>query len=195
MWPAAVVTPILTIISAVSKIKNRDNLLGIAAILFLFIGFCNALDYFALTKNGLKKVNGVVSKVHHENYEGRRSRYRGRVLYTRTIIYLDGLKKKFWLTDEADDGGYVDVNVNDYVSLYKKKWYQVVYNFQGGGNMYYVEKDNEPVYDDLPRLKASAFVYMCFSGGCAFFLLLMFLSTRKWSGKKKNGSPSITTGE
>ena len=48
------------------NIKNRDNLLGVAAAIAFLIGSANALEYFIAGKNYLSINKGVVEKLIYE---------------------------------------------------------------------------------------------------------------------------------
>ena len=82
------------------NIKNRDNLLGVAAAIAFLIGSANALEYFIAGKNYLSINKGVVEKLIYERYEGRRN-----MLYSKTTIRLKEMDKNFYLSDNANDGG------------------------------------------------------------------------------------------
>ena len=165
--------------------KNRDSLLGVAAIITFIMGSANAGEYFFASKEYLDNRSGVVEKVIHEYYDGRRG-----VLYCKTTIYLNNVKKKFYLSDKANDGGFIDVVEGDSINIFTKKDYQFLYNFQGGGNIYFVEKAGMQPYNDLIRWKSGAFYYMCLFGGCSLFLFVMYLdqvkniSITNWFQKK-----------
>ncbi|MEI2740065.1 MAG: hypothetical protein V9F01_14920 [Chitinophagaceae bacterium] len=156
------------------KIKNRDGLLGVASIITFIIGAANALEYFFAGKDYLAVNKGVVTEVIHETYEGRRGR-----LYSKTIIRLNEKKGEFHLSDDAEDGGYISVEKGEDITIYARKWYQFLYNYDFRDNIYHVERNGEMVYNNLDRWKAAAFSYMCIFGGCALFLLVMYLDQAK----------------
>lgn len=150
--------------------KNRDKLLGVAAVITFLIGSANALEYFLAGKKYLFTREGVVENVLHERYENSRG-----ILYSKTTIRLRGIPGKFYLSDNADDGGYIEVANGDVITVYARKWYQFLYNYDGRDNLYYVEKDGRLLYNNLGQWKAAAFTYMCIYGGCSLFLLVMYL--------------------
>lgn len=154
--------------------KNRDKLLGVAAIITFLMGIPNAVEYFFANKGYLDNRKGVVEKVVHENYDGSRG-----ILYSKTTIRLNNVKKEFYLSDKANDGGFIDVADGDLIIIFTKKTYQFLYNFNGGGNIYYVEKAGMEPYDDLKRWKAGALYYMCLFGGCSLLLFVMYLDQVK----------------
>jgi hypothetical protein len=154
--------------------NHRDKLLGVAAVITFLIGLANALEYFFAGKNYLDINTGKVENVKHEIFEGRRG-----ILYAKTIIKLEGLKKIFHISDKADDGGYIEVSAGDSITIFGKKGYQFLYNYNLKDNIFYVEKNGEMLYNNLDSWKASAFTYMCIYGGCAVFLLIMFLDQVK----------------
>ncbi|MBP9102953.1 MAG: hypothetical protein KBF82_03735 [Chitinophagaceae bacterium] len=156
------------------NIKNRDNLLGVAAAIAFLIGSANALEYFIAGKNYLSINKGVVEKLIYERYEGRRN-----MLYSKTTIRLKEMDKNFYLSDNANDGGYIETSEGEIITLYARKWYQNLYNFNYRDNIYYVEKDGQQVYNNLDTWKASAFTYMCIAGGSALLLLVMYLDQAK----------------
>lgn len=156
------------------KIKNRDNLLGIASIISFIIGSANAFEYFFAGKEYLDVNKGVVAEVTHETYEGRRGR-----LCSKTIIRLNEKKEKFHLADDAEDGGYIPVETGESIIIYARKWYQFLYNYDFRDNIYYVERGGKMVYNNLDKWKAAAFTYMCIFGGCSLFLLVMYLDQVK----------------
>ncbi len=163
--------------------KYRDNLLGVAAIIALFIGCGNAIEYFLVDKNYLQQDEGNVTKVIHETYGER-------ILYARTEIELEKNKKTFSLKDKADDGGYIEVTEREVIKIYSQQWFQVLFNFQEPGKIYYVERGGERVYNNLSEWKRRAFYYMIVAGGCAIALTLMYfdqaknISIANWYQKK-----------
>ena len=158
----------------ISVKKNRDKLLGVAAIITFLMAAANALEYFVAGKNYLARYEGRVSEVRHEmNEQG------GRHAMARTEIYLQGVSRRFTLADEVGVGGYVDTKAGDTLTLYARHWFQLLYNFSWQGNLFFVERNRAPVYNNLDRWKASAFYYGCVFGGCALFLLVMYLDQVK----------------
>lgn len=155
-------------------VKNRDKLLGLAAVITFVIGSINAAEYFLADKNYLYKKKGVVSKVVHELYEKKRG-----ILYEETTIWLEKVKGKFYLIDNADDGGHVEVKKGDTVTVYARKFLQNLYNYDYRSNLYYVESDGKTIYNNLIQWKAPAFTYMCVCLGCFFFLSIMYLDQVK----------------
>ncbi len=150
--------------------KNRDKLLGVAAVITFLIGSANALEYFLAGRHYLFTREGVVESVLHERYENRRG-----ILYTRTTIRLRDIPGTFYLSDPADEGGYIEVTEGDLITVYARKWYQFLYNYDGRDNLYYAEKDGRLLYNNMGQWKAAAFTYMCIYGGCSLFLLVMYL--------------------
>lgn len=158
----------------ISKIKNGDNLLGVVALIMLLIGTANALEYFFARKSYLTIHNGVVEKVVHEEYFGRRNR-----LYSKTTIWLKGVNKNFHVATRIDEGGYIGVDKGESITIYARKWYQVLYSFNFSDNIYFVEKGDQIVYNNLNRWKTDSLSYMCLFGGCAVFLLIIYLDKVK----------------
>lgn len=159
-----------------SAFNRTDKLLRIAAIITFCMASANALEYFFAGKNYLRKKTGIVKNVVHDTYTGRRGR-----LHTRTRIDMEGVKRRFSLADVAQDGGYVEVEVGETISLYTRKWYQSFYNFDFAGNIYYVERNGIEVYNNLGQWKAAAFFLMFVTAICSLFLWLMYLTQAKLS--------------
>lgn len=158
-------------------IKKRADLLGIIAAFFFIIGSLNALEYFFAGKDHLAKYTGVVADVTHETFMSGSGKNRD--LYTRTVISLKEYKRKFRLKDRSDEGGHVPVEKGDTVRLYVKRWYQNLYIFTFGTDIYYVERNGELIYNNLGTWNGAAFGIMCFAGGLAFFLFLIWLDQSK----------------
>ena len=154
--------------------SKRDKLLGVACIITFVIGAMNAFEYFLAGKNYLFKKTAVVRKIEYERYENRKG-----ILYSKTTIRLEGVKGGFYINDKADDGGYFEVNEGDTVTVYARKYLQVLYNYDYRSNLYYLEKNGELVYNNLLQWKGPAFSYMCVFLGCSFFLLIMYLDQVK----------------
>lgn len=150
--------------------KNRDKLLGVAAFITFLIGSANALEYFLAGRNYLFTREGVVENVLHERYENGRG-----ILYAKTTIRLKGIPGTFYLSDKAADGGYIEVTEGEVITVYARKWYQFLYNYDGRDNLYYAAKNGEELYNNMGQWKAAAFTYMCIYGGCSLFLLVMYL--------------------
>jgi hypothetical protein len=160
-------------------IKKRSDILGVLSLVLFVIGGLNALEYFFAGKNYLAKYNGVVSDVKHETYLSRSSK-RQSEYYTKTSIRLDGYKKIFRLVDRSDAGGFIPVEKGDTIRLYVKKWYQQLYVYTLKTNIYYVEdKNGDLLYNNLRTWKSTLFMGMCFAGGLALFLFLIFLDQSK----------------
>lgn len=149
---------------------NRDRLLGWAAGISFLLGCINAGEYFLAGKNYLARYEGVVREVNYELTERR-----GLPFYMRTEIRLENLAKKFSLTDRAEDGGYVETRAGDTLTLYAAHALQYLYNYDWRGNLCYVERNGEQVYNNLDNWKTGAFRYLCIFGGCSLFLLVMYL--------------------
>jgi hypothetical protein len=152
--------------------KYHDKLLGVAAIIALIIVIGNAIEYFLANENYLQVDEGKVSKVIHETYGNR-------TLYASTEIELENNKSNFSLTDKADDGGYIEVTEGETIKIYSQQWFQLFFNFQSPGKIYYVERNGERVYNNLGEWKGRAFYYMLVAGGCAIALTLMYFDQAK----------------
>jgi hypothetical protein len=154
--------------------RNRDKFLGVAAAITFLIGLANALEYFFANKNYLDIYTGAVANVKYKTFDGRRN-----ILYAKTSIELAGIKKNFHLSDRAEDGGYIEVSTGDTITIFARKSYQFLYNYDFRDNIYYAEKKGEMLYNNLDRWKTTAFSNMCIYGGCALFLFIMFLDQVK----------------
>lgn len=154
--------------------KRKDKLLRIAAIITLCMASANALEYFFAGKKYLRVKTGVLENVTHDRYTGSRGE-----LYSRTRIYLEGTSRKFSISDNAMEGGYVEVEKGDTITLYTRKWYQLFYNFDLSNNIYYVEKNGEMIYNNLGDWKAPAFFYMFVEAICSLLLWFMYRSEAK----------------
>ncbi len=154
--------------------KSRDKLLGVAALITFVIGSCNAFEFFLTGKNYLNQQTGIVEEVTHEMYNGRRN-----VMHYRTIIHLVGKSGAFYLTEKADEGGYIEVEKGETITLYKRWFFQRLYNYDFRSNFFYAEKNGKLEYNNLDQWKSTAFSNMCLFGGCALFLLIMYLDQVK----------------
>lgn len=157
--------------------RKPSDLLGWIALFFFFIASLNALEYFFAGKNYLAKYTGVVTDVRHETFK--RTSKRGARYYTKTVMRLKEYNRAFQITDVAEFGGYVPVENGDTIRLYVKRWFQHLYIYSYESNTYYVEKNGAMVYNNLGEWKGATFAIMCFAGGLAFFLLLIFLDQSK----------------
>lgn len=166
--------------------KNRDKLLGVAAVITFFIGSCNALEYFFAGKKYLDAHTSAVEKVNYRTLEGGGGR-----LYSKTIINLKGVKREFYLKENAMKGGHIEVAGGDTITIYSRKLFQILYNYNLSSNIFYVEKNDRLLYDNMDQWKGTAFYNMCLFGGCALFLLIMYLdqvkniSISNWLQRKK----------
>ena len=96
------------------KINREDGILKVMIIAFPLIVFGNAIEYFAVDKDDLKKIYGKVSQVIHKTYKcpkGFRGRYSGVGLCEKTIIKLENVKGNFHVSDYADRGEYIEGKV------------------------------------------------------------------------------------
>ena len=155
------------------NIRKPSDLLGLLAIFIFIIAALNAAEYFLAGRNYLAKYSGEVAEVRHETFK--QTSKRGVRYYTRTVMRLKGHNKSFKVTDRADRGGYVPVEQGDTLRLYVKRWFQHLYIFSYASNTYYVEKNGVMVYNNMSEWKATAFAVMCFAGGLALFLFLIYL--------------------
>lgn len=171
---------------------KKDKLLGVAAVITFIIGSINAAEYFLAGKDYLYKKTAIVEKVTHALHENRKG-----ILYEETTIWLQQVKGKFYVYDKADDGGHVEVEKGDTITVYARKLLQPLYNYDYRSNLFYVEGNGRMIYNNLAQWKAPAFTYMCISLGCSLFLLIMYLdqvknvSISNWwqqrmTNKKKN---------
>jgi hypothetical protein len=154
--------------------RNRDKLLGVAALVCFIMGAANALEYFFAGIGYLRKTTGVVEQVDHLIHTGSRDR-----LYAETIVKLEGISKEYSLYDNAMEGGNLEVEKGDTVTLYIARFNQYLYNFQLKGNIFYASWKGGKFYNNTLNWKAGAFYYMCLFGGMAFFLTLMYLDQVK----------------
>lgn len=171
--------------------KNRDKLLGVAALITFIVGSLNTLEYFFATKKYLNRYEGVVTKADYKTYSGRKG-----VLYGRNDIELAGVKRKLYLTDMVLDGAFIDIKAGDSVVIWAKRWFQMLYSPSFTTNIYYVEKQGTEVYDNLSEWKETSFWYMCVFGGMALFLSVIYLdvvkgiSLENWFQKKVLKNPA-----
>lgn len=154
--------------------RNRDNVLGLIAALFLLLGTANALEYFFAGRNYLAEITGKVESVEHHTYQGSRGR-----MYAETVVKLEQHKKTYSIYDNADFGGYLDTNPGDTLTLFVRHWHQSLYNFSLKGNIYYVERGGKMLYNCMSDWKSTSFYYMCFLGGIGGFLLIIFLDLKR----------------
>lgn len=162
------------------RIKNRDNILGLLAVLFLLLGSANALEYFFAGRGYLSLIEGKVEAVEHNTHLGGRGR-----LYAETRVKLEGNKRTFSIYDNANEGGYLDANPGDTITLYVRHWYQSLYNYSLRGNIYYAEKGGQLLYNNMSDWRATSYSYMCYLGGIGLFLLLIFLDVTRGNAVSK----------
>jgi len=160
--------------------RNRDNILGLLAVLFLLLGSANALEYFFAGRDYLTIVEGKVVNVEHNTYRGGRGR-----MYAETRVMLERDERHFSVYDDAEEGGYLDTNPGDTVTLYVRHWFQSLYNFSLKGNIYYAEKGGQLLYNSMSDWRSTSFYYMCFLGGIGLFLLVIFLDISRGNAVSK----------
>jgi len=142
------------------------GILKIMIILFPLIVLGNAIEYFFVKKENLKKITGKVSERIVKDYKCS-GYYRSSASCEKTLIKLEGIKGTFHVSDYADRGAYIDgIQKGDTVSVYIRKWYQFILTFGAGKDIYGLEKNGESYYD-IDRWKAS---------NKAFILVFGFLS-------------------
>jgi len=154
--------------------RNRDKLLGVAAVITFIIGALNALDYFFVKYSFFKEHHGIIAEFDYSTYDGRRNTTQGE-----SKIKLEGSSARFFYRDIVREGSFVDVEVGDTVTILTKRWIQYLYTLSFSSNMIYVEKSGVEVFDALFAWKGTTFVYMCIFGGCALLLSLMYLDVVK----------------
>ena len=161
------------------KISRGDGILKVMIIAFPLIILGNAIEYFAVTKENLRKIDGKVFEVIIKTYKcpkGRRGKYSGTGICEKTILKLENVEGSFHVSDYADRGAYIEgIQKGDEVSVYIRKWYQYILTFGAGKDIYGLEKDGISYYD-IDRWKKSnlAFV-MIFGVLTLFFVPLYFL--------------------
>ena len=154
--------------------SNRDNVLGLIAAVFLLLGSANALEYFFAGKDYLSVITGKVERVEHNTYQGSRAR-----MYAETKVKLEPYKRIYSIYDNAEYGGYLEANPGDTITLYVRHWYQSSYNFSLKGNIYYVEKGGQMLYNNMSDWKSTSLYNMSFLGGVGGFLLIIFLDLKR----------------
>lgn len=160
------------------KYDTRYRYLGWVALVAFAMALMNCLEYYFAGKNYLRQYTGVVSDVDHSSYTSYDDVGNSTII-AKTAIRLEGISRKFSLSDDANYGGYVYVNKGDTVTLYVRKWYQSLYNFPLGSNVFYIEKNGNRLYNNLGEWKGAAKIYMLFFGGMALFLFVIYLDVVK----------------
>jgi hypothetical protein len=160
--------------------RNRDNILGLLAVLFLLLGTANALEYFFAGRGYLAVVEGKVTNVEHNTHQGSRGR-----MYAETRVKLERNSRSFSIYENANVGGYLDTQPGDTITLYIRHWYQSLYNFSLKGNIYYAEKAGIMLYNNMSEWRATSFSFMCYLGGIGLFLLIIFLDVARGNAFSK----------
>jgi len=160
------------------KINRGDDILKVMIIAFPLIVLGNAIEYFAVTKDNLKKITGKVSERIVKTYrcEGR-TRY-SIVICEKTIIKLENIKGSFHVSDYADRGAYIEgIQNGDVVSIYIRKWYQYILTFGAGKDIYGLEKDGVSYYD-IDRWKRSNLAFVIIFGVLTLFFVPLYILQR-----------------
>ena len=147
------------------KINRGDGILKVMIIVFPLIVLGNAIEYFAVTKDNLKKITREVSKVTVKTYKcGSLSKYSGADVCEKTIIQLKDVSGSFHVADYADKGAYIEgIQEGDTVSVYIRKWYQYILTFGAGKDIYGLEKHGISYYD-IERWKRSNMAFIIIFG-------------------------------
>lgn len=161
--------------------QRRHKVLGILSWITLVLAIANAAEYFFASKDYLKKVDGKVAEVIYDTYHGNGGKYGRRRLYQKTTIKLENSSREYWLSDDAEYGGYVEANAGDSLRLYIRRWHQGIYNFNMwlNGDILYVEKNGTMLYNNLDIWKQSTYIMMFIFAGCSFIFWVMYMDVVK----------------
>jgi hypothetical protein len=151
----------------------------IIAFPLVFLG--NMIEYFSVTKDNLKKIDGKVSEVILKTYKcskGFRGKYSGVGICEKTIIKLENVSGSFHVSDYEDKGAYIEgIQKGDNVSVYIRKWYQYILTFGAGKDIYGLEKDGISYYD-INRWKISNIACMIIFGILTVFFGALYILQR-----------------
>ena len=122
-------------------INRGDDILKFLVIAFPLIVLGNAIEYFFVKKENLRKVTGRVDEVVVKEYDCAGTRYAKRRC-ERTTIKFEQVKGSFGVSDYYDRGAYIDaIEKGDTATVYIRKWYQYILTFGAGKDIYGLEKD------------------------------------------------------
>ena len=157
------------------KVSRGDDILKFLVIALPLVVLGNAIEYFFVTKDNLRKITGKVEEVILKTYTCHGDSY-NTATCERTDIKLENMRGSFHVSDDAGRGAYIEgIQKGDEVSVYIRKWYQYILTFGAGKDIYGLEKDRVSYYD-LYRWKNSnvAFIII-FSFFSLFFIALYIL--------------------
>jgi len=159
-------------------INRGDGILKVMIIAFPLIILGNAIEYFAVTKDNLKKITGKVTEKVVKTYRcSGRTRY-GIATCEKTIIKLENIQGSFHVSDYVDRGAYIDgIERGDEVSVYIRKWYQYILTFGAGKDIYGLEKDGVSYYD-IDRWKKSNMAFVIIFGVLTLFFVPLYILQR-----------------
>jgi len=153
------------------------GILKIMIILFPLIVLGNAIEYFFVKKENLKKITGKVSERIVKDYKCS-GYYRSSASCEKTLIKLEGIKGTFHVSDYADRGAYIDgIQKGDTVSVYIRKWYQYILTFGAGKDIYGLEKNGVSYYD-IDRWKKSNMAFVIIFGVLTLFFVPLYILQR-----------------
>jgi len=157
------------------KINRGDGFLKILIIAFPLIVLGNAVEFFFVQKQNLKKVTGKVSEVVVKTYKCPGTMYSATTC-EKTMIRLENVKGTFGVSDYVNRGAYIDaIEKGDVVTIYIRKWYQYVLTFGAGKDIYGLEKDGVSYYNIARRKNSNMLFMIIFSFFSLFFWALYIL--------------------
>jgi|GEM_PF-2823443 len=157
------------------KINRGDGFLKILIIAFPLIVLGNAVEFFFVQKQNLKKVTGKVSEVVVQTYKCPGTMYSATTC-EKTMIRLENVKGTFGVSDYVNRGAYIDaIEKGDVVTIYIRKWYQYVLTFGAGKDIYGLEKDGVSYYNIARRKNSNMLFMIIFSFFSLFFWALYIL--------------------
>ena len=164
------------------KINRGDGILKVMIIAFPLIVLGNAIEYFAVTKDNLKKVTGRISEVIVKTYKcgakGPSSKLGLTAICKKTILKLENVEGSFHVSDYADRGAYIEgIQKGDEVSVYIRKWYQYILTFGAGKDIYGLEKNGVSYYD-IDRWKKSNMAFVIIFGVLTLFFVPLYILQR-----------------
>ena len=162
------------------KIDRGDGILKIMIIAFPLIVLGNTIEYFAVSKDNLKKITGTVSEIIVKTYKcgGGLNKLNRTDVCDRTIIKLSDVSGSFHVSDYSDRGAYIEgIQKGDKVSVYVRKWYQYILTFGAGKDIYGIEKDGVSYYD-IDRWKRSNMSFMIIFGILTLFFGALYILQR-----------------
>ena len=159
------------------KINRGDGILKIMIIVFPLVVLGNAIEYFFVQKENLRKITGKVSEVIAKTYKCPGTMYSAATC-EKTLIKLENIRGTFGVSDYYDRGAYIDaIEKSDTITIYIRKWFQYILTFGAGKDIYGLEKNGVSYYD-IDRWKRSNMAFIIIFGVLWIFFGALFVLQR-----------------